>query len=125
MKFKKIRPVGAERIHKDGRTDITKPTGAFRDFANAPKNPHLCKELNSNGPNQSLTSNFTATSTCTAIDSSFVSRTCSCSTRLAELGNMDCLKQTSTTTSFNFLSSPLNTPYLIYDLATKERLKSK
>jgi hypothetical protein len=35
--FKKIRPVGAELFHADGRTDMTKPIDAFRNFANAPK----------------------------------------------------------------------------------------
>jgi hypothetical protein len=35
--FTKIRPVGV-LIHADGRTDITKPRGNFRDYANAPKN---------------------------------------------------------------------------------------
>jgi len=34
----KIRPVGAEFFHADGRTDMTKLTVAFRNFANAPKN---------------------------------------------------------------------------------------
>jgi hypothetical protein len=33
----KIRPMGAE-LHADGRTDMTKPVVAFRNFANAPKN---------------------------------------------------------------------------------------
>ena len=33
----KIRPVGAELFHADGRTDI-KLTVAFRNYANAPKN---------------------------------------------------------------------------------------
>jgi hypothetical protein len=36
-KFIKIRPVGAELFHADGRTDITKQTVAFRNFAKAPK----------------------------------------------------------------------------------------
>jgi hypothetical protein len=34
----KIRPVGAESFHADGRTDITKLIVGFRSFANAPKN---------------------------------------------------------------------------------------
>jgi hypothetical protein len=34
----KIRPVGAESFHVDGRTDMTKLTAAFRNFANATKN---------------------------------------------------------------------------------------
>jgi hypothetical protein len=34
----KIRPVGAELFHADGRTDMTKLMVAFRNFANAPKN---------------------------------------------------------------------------------------
>ena len=34
----KIRPVGAELFHVDGRTDMTKIEVAFRSFANAPKN---------------------------------------------------------------------------------------
>ena len=33
----KIRPVGAELFHVDGRTDKTKLTVAFRNFANVPK----------------------------------------------------------------------------------------
>ena len=36
--FMKIRRVGAELFHSDGRTDMTKLTVAFRNFANAPKN---------------------------------------------------------------------------------------
>jgi len=28
----KIRPVGAELLHADGRTDMTKVTAAFRSF---------------------------------------------------------------------------------------------
>jgi hypothetical protein len=42
LNFTKIRPVGAELFHADGRTDrqtdMTKLTVAFRTFANAPKN---------------------------------------------------------------------------------------
>ena len=34
----KIRPVGAELFLVVGRTDMTKPTVAFSNFANAPKN---------------------------------------------------------------------------------------
>jgi len=35
----KIRPVGAEFLHADGRTeDITKLIAAFRNFSKAPKN---------------------------------------------------------------------------------------
>jgi len=33
----KIRPVGAELVHADRQTDITKTVVAFRNFANAPK----------------------------------------------------------------------------------------
>jgi hypothetical protein len=33
----KIRPVGEELLHDDGRTDMTKRILAFRTFANAPK----------------------------------------------------------------------------------------
>ena len=33
----KILPVGAEMFYAVGRTDITKVTVAFRDFANQPK----------------------------------------------------------------------------------------
>ena len=33
----KIRPVGAELFHADGRTDIKTLIVAFRNFANAPK----------------------------------------------------------------------------------------
>jgi hypothetical protein len=32
-----IRPVGAEFLHADGRTDMTKLIVAFRNFANVPK----------------------------------------------------------------------------------------
>jgi hypothetical protein len=42
--FMKIRAVGAELFHADGRTDgqtdVTKLTVGFRDFVNAPKNCH-------------------------------------------------------------------------------------
>jgi len=34
----KIRPVGAELFHADGRTDMTKLTVAFLNFAKGPKN---------------------------------------------------------------------------------------
>ena len=34
----KIRPIGAELFHADGRTDMTKLIVAFRHFANGPKN---------------------------------------------------------------------------------------
>jgi hypothetical protein len=34
----KIRPLGAELFHADGRTDTTKLKVAFRNFAKAPKN---------------------------------------------------------------------------------------
>jgi hypothetical protein len=33
-----IRPVGAELLHADGQTDMTKLKVVFRNFANAPKN---------------------------------------------------------------------------------------
>ena len=39
--FIKIRPVGAELIHADGQTDMTKLTVAFQKFASAPKNQHF------------------------------------------------------------------------------------
>ena len=32
-----FRPVGAELFHAGGRTDITKPIAALRNFANQPK----------------------------------------------------------------------------------------
>jgi len=34
----KIRPMGGELFHADGRTDMTKLTDAFRNSVNAPKN---------------------------------------------------------------------------------------
>jgi len=34
----KIRPVGTELFHADGRTDITELKVAFRNFVNEPKN---------------------------------------------------------------------------------------
>ena len=33
----KISPVGAEMLHADGRTDMTKLTVAIKNFAKAPK----------------------------------------------------------------------------------------
>jgi hypothetical protein len=41
----KIPPVGDERFHADRRTYMTKPTAAFHNFANAPKNSSLVKVL--------------------------------------------------------------------------------
>jgi hypothetical protein len=32
----KIRPLGAQLLHTDGQTDMTKPMVAFHNFANAP-----------------------------------------------------------------------------------------
>jgi hypothetical protein len=44
----KIRPVGAELFHADGRTDMTKLIVTFLNFANTPKNvkvrPITCHE---------------------------------------------------------------------------------
>ena len=37
--FMKIRPLGAEFFHADRRTDMTKLTDPFRNFAKAPKSP--------------------------------------------------------------------------------------
>jgi hypothetical protein len=36
--FMKIRPLGAEMFHADGRTDVTKIRVAFSNFANARRN---------------------------------------------------------------------------------------
>ena len=36
----KIRPVGDQSFHADGRTDMMKLTVAFQNFTNAPKNVH-------------------------------------------------------------------------------------
>jgi len=41
----KLRPVGAEILHADGRTDMTKIIVAFRYFANAPKKSHPSTDL--------------------------------------------------------------------------------
>ena len=38
-RFIKIRPVGTEFFHVDGQTDMMKLRVAFRNFADAPKNP--------------------------------------------------------------------------------------
>ena len=35
--FIKIRPVGADLFHADGRTDMMKLMATFRNFVNAPK----------------------------------------------------------------------------------------
>jgi len=43
----KIRPVGAELFHADGRTDMTKLIVAFRNFANACKKTILKAGLDS------------------------------------------------------------------------------
>jgi len=37
----KIRPVGAELFHADGRTDMTKLIVALRNYADEPKKPRL------------------------------------------------------------------------------------
>ena len=39
--FMKIRLVDFELFHADGRTDMTKLTDTFRNFANAPKNEKI------------------------------------------------------------------------------------
>ena len=45
----KIRSVGAELFHADswtdGKTDMTKLIGAFRNFANATKKEKLCQNF--------------------------------------------------------------------------------
>jgi hypothetical protein len=41
----KIRPVGAEFFHVDGRTDMTKLTVAFRNFVNVPTNGDQVKSI--------------------------------------------------------------------------------
>jgi hypothetical protein len=43
--------VKAELFHADGRTDMTKPLVAFRNFANAPKNGYA-KNAKYAGPNK-------------------------------------------------------------------------
>ena len=48
--FTKIRPVGAELFHMDGRAHMTKLTAAFHNFANAPKSwAYTCTELHTRG----------------------------------------------------------------------------
>jgi hypothetical protein len=44
----KIRPVGAELFHADGRRDMTKIIIAFRNFANVPK--HLSQYVRAGYP---------------------------------------------------------------------------
>ena len=46
----KIRSVGAELFHEDGRTDMTKLIVAFRNFANTPKNVRSLHAADSYGP---------------------------------------------------------------------------
>jgi len=41
--FLQIGPLGAELLHADGQTDITKLTAVFRNFSNAPKNRTIVK----------------------------------------------------------------------------------
>ena len=43
----KIRPVGAELFHADGRTDMTNLIITFRNFASAPKNRKRCETTTS------------------------------------------------------------------------------
>ena len=46
--FVKIRPVGPEMLHADGRTDRTMVIIAFRKFANAPKHKRtecICNQV--------------------------------------------------------------------------------
>jgi hypothetical protein len=47
--LRNIRPVGAELFHSDRRTDMAKLIVAFRNVANAPKNPlwHFAKSQSS------------------------------------------------------------------------------
>jgi len=47
LNFVKIRPVGAELFHADGRTDM-KLIAAFRNFVNAPKNGSRRKGVEKN-----------------------------------------------------------------------------
>jgi len=42
----KIRQLGAELIHADGRTDLTKLTVTFRNFANAHKKKQTLQDPN-------------------------------------------------------------------------------
>jgi hypothetical protein len=48
----KIRPVGAELFHVDRRTDMTKLTVVFRNFANAPKNNRQKESLENTNTRQ-------------------------------------------------------------------------
>jgi hypothetical protein len=43
----KTRPLGAELFHADGRTDMTNPKTAFRNFMNAPKNGRRSRRVKS------------------------------------------------------------------------------
>jgi len=47
--FVKIRQVGAEFFHADRRTDMTKPTDAFRNFANAPNKKTVSSVVSGSG----------------------------------------------------------------------------
>ena len=40
-----MRPVEAELFHAHGRTAMTKPTIAFRNFSNAPKNQYIIAQF--------------------------------------------------------------------------------
>jgi len=44
----KIRPVGAELLHVDRRTDMTKLIVAFRNFVKQPKNHHVYQKYYKN-----------------------------------------------------------------------------
>ena len=49
--------VGAELFHADGKTDKTKLTVAFRNFANMPKNHKKDKNVEVNVPSLKSTEN--------------------------------------------------------------------
>jgi hypothetical protein len=51
----KIRPVGAELLHVNRRTDMPKLTVAFRNSANVPKNVKMCWIGKEDGDRNGLT----------------------------------------------------------------------
>jgi len=53
--FMKIRPVGAKVFQADGQAGMTKPTVAFRDFVNAPKNSTIQLRCSLGNSRQELT----------------------------------------------------------------------
>ena len=85
----KIRPVGAELFHADGRTDMTKLTVAFRNSAKAPKNVACSR-------NHCCHGNVTKLSLCIVVDLEVA---------VSSIKPLSVAKETQECTAFPLLSS--------------------